>query len=450
MMKEAYESHAPYRRVATKGVEAWKRSTEIQTRPEPATATPRRQQDLPQQVSPETGDVSTLKPLRKMAIKWMNAELDFYRGSKDRSEYSPWMNDDNEEGCAPPPRDPSVDHLAAAASEFSRRFPFRSLEDEEEQHSKDAIESSWSERPFLLVSNRVRDDWEVPDEFVNLHSVRFMLVPGDTVDCSILFIKCMAGPKHGRFDGWITNDIEDWISSNRLRSILNRIGAGGVGYEPDEAYAPAPTSGDRNKPEIDADERLDGDPFARLVLEVEYAHRDVKIVRELGFSVLSNPYTRLFLAVRIWPKNKDGNFGAAAVLWDKDDNGIISVRKAVDFGTRELHAFAKRGFEVLPGNSMLPMLPPVRAWTRPEPSLGYEKLRDELDALDVAAVGDRPQQANHNWLLVLPKADLLYRISSSASTEARPYALSLPAVQAMDDCRIDLRWFAANVNRLDF
>jgi hypothetical protein len=402
-----------------------------------------------------------------MAIKWMRAELDFYRGSKDRSEYSPWMNDDNEEGCAPPPRDPSVDHLVAAASEFSRRFPFRSLEDEEEQHSKNESESLLSENPLLLVSNRVRDDWTVPDEFVNLHSVRFMLVPGDAVDTSILFIECMAGPehgrfdgwitnecmagpKHGRFDGWITNDIEDWISSNRLRSILNRIGAGGVGYEPDEAYAPAPTSGDRNKPEIDADERLDGDPFARLVLEVEYAHRDVKIVRELGFSVLSNPYTRLFLAVRIWPKNKDGNFGAAAVLWDKDDNGIISVRKAVDFGTRELHALAKRGFQVLPGRGMLPMLPLVEAWTRPEPSLGYEKLRDELDALDVAAVGDRSQQANQNWLLVLPKADLLYRISSSASTEARPYALSLPAVQAMDDCRIDLRWFAANVNRLDF
>jgi hypothetical protein len=385
-----------------------------------------------------------------MAIKWMRAELDFYRGSKGRCEYSPWMNDGNEEGCAPPPRDPSVDHLVAAANEFSRRFPFRSLEDEEEQHSKNESESLLSENPLLLVSNRVRDDWTVPDEFVNLHSVRFMLVPGDAVDTSILFIECMAGPKHGRFDGWITNDIEDWISSNRLRSILSRIGAGGVGYEPDEAYGPPPVARDRDDPNLDVDVQLKGDPFARLVIEVEYTHRGGKRLREVGFTVLSNPYTRLFLAIRIWPKNKDGNFGAAAVLWDKDDNGIISVRKAVDFGTRELHALAKRGFQVLPGRGMLPMLPLVEAWTRPEPSLGYEKLRDELDALDVAAVGDRSQQANQNWLLVLPKADLLYRISSSASTEAHPYALSLLAVQAMEDCRIDLRWFAANVNRLDF
>ncbi len=390
-------------------------------------------------------ELSFLKALQQMAIRWMDAELNFYGDSKDKCEYSPWMDDDNEEGSRPP-RDPSVHHLMAAANEFSHRFPFRSVEDEE-QHHKDESESSLSERPFLLVSNRVRDDWDVPDEFVNLHAVRFMLVPGDAVDSSILFIKCMAGPEHGSFDGWISNDIEDWISSNGLRSILRRIDAGGVGYQPDKIYGPSPMARDRNHPNLDSDERLRGAPFARLVIEVEYAHRDGRILRELGFSVLNNPYTRLFLAIWIWKKDKDGNFGAAAVLWGKDDNDIISVRQAIDFGTRELNEPAKRGFEVLPGDDILPW---VKTWTRPQPSLGHEDLRVELNAVDVASVGVRPQQANKNWLFVLPKADLLYKISSSASTEALPYALGLLAVQAIDDCRIDLHGFAANVNRLNF
>jgi hypothetical protein len=94
MQGGANESQAFYRRVTPKGVEVWKRSTEIRARPAPATATPRRHPEVPNQEVPRACE-SSLTPLRKMAIKWMRAELDFYRGSKDRSEYSPWMNDDN-------------------------------------------------------------------------------------------------------------------------------------------------------------------------------------------------------------------------------------------------------------------------------------------------------------------------------------------------------------------
>jgi hypothetical protein len=158
----------------------------------------------------------------------------------------------------------------------------------------------------------------------------------------------------------------------------------------------------------------------------------------------------MFLAIRIWEKNDAGNFGGAAVLWGKDEDDIISVRQAIDFGTRELHVLAKRGFEILEGDGMLPMLPPVETWTRPKPSVGHANLRDELDAYRVAAIGLLPQQADQNWIIVLPKADLLYKTSWEESTEAFPYALSQLAVQAIDDCRIDLHWFAAKVNNLEF
>jgi hypothetical protein len=387
-------------------------------------------------------ELSFLKALRKKSVQWMNDEMEFYQKSTSSCNYLPCIREE----LSHPPADPSVEHLMAASDEFSRRFPFRSVE--EEELNSNNRESSLSKRPFLLVANRVRDDWEAPDEF--LRPIRFMLVPGDTVDSSILFIRCMSGPEHGSFRGCITRDLDKWIYSNGLESILSRIDAGGVGYEPDQTFGPLPWSGDHIEPNLDADDRLKGAPFARLVVEMELAHRDVKIVRQLGALAMNNPYTRLFLAVRVWKKNHDGNFGGAAVLWGKDEKDIISVRQAVDFGTGELNVQARRGFEVMEDDGMMPMLPPVESWTRPQPNLGHANLRLELDALDVASVGFRPQQANPNWLLVFPKADLLYKVSSSASTEALPYALSLPVTQAIDDCRIDLHWFAAIVNHITF
>jgi hypothetical protein len=182
-----------------------------------------------------------------------------------------------------------------------------------------------------------------------------------------------------------------------------------------------------------------------MVIEVENAHRNVKIVRQLGCLAMKNPYTRLLLAIRIWEKSDDGCFGAAAVLWGKDEDGIISVRNAVDFGTRELTASAKSGFEVDDDDSMLPG---VKTWTRPAPSPGHTSLRYELEVFDFSTIGIRPSQTNPDWCLLLPKADLLYKTSTSASTDALPYVLNLPAVQAFADCCIDLQWFIASVNSL--
>jgi hypothetical protein len=104
---------------------------------------------------------------------------------------------------------------------------------------------------------------------------------------------------------------------------------------------------------------------------------------------MKNPYTRLFLAIRIWEKSDDGCFGAAAVLWGKDEDGIISVRNAVDFGTRELTASAKSGFEVDDDDSMLPG---VKTWTRPAPSPGHTSLRCELEVFDFFTIGIRPRK----------------------------------------------------------
>jgi hypothetical protein len=131
------------------------------------------------------------------------------------------------------------------------------------------------------------------------------------------------------------------------------------------------------------DDRIEEAPFARLAIEVEWAHRGVMIVRQLGSLAMNSPYNRLFLAVRIWRKNDNGCFGGAAVLWGKDEDSIISVLKAVDFGTRELTASAKSSFELDDDDSMMPRR--VESWTRLAPISGHGDLRSKLDAVDIAS-----------------------------------------------------------------
>ncbi len=389
-------------------------------------------------MSPEAPQ-STLYNLREMAMAWMKAELRFYQ---DLTNYSPWRPTSNEKGPRQQPPFPPVSHLEAAANEFATRFPFRSVEEDEEQIMND--DNRTSESPFLLVATGVCDNWEVPEEFQNVHSVRFMLVQGETKDVSLLFIYCMTGPEHGVFHAFITTDIDDWIKDNELRTFLRRLDAGGKGYEPDKSYRPG--TPDRQSPDLDADARLNGAPYARLVMEVEYAHRSAYALREVGYLALQNPYTRLFLAVKIWKKGQAGKFGAAAVLWGKDDDGVKCVKQAIDFGTEKLEHKSKVKFQEK-GNAK--MLPPVTEWTRPEPSQGHDDLHSELESYSnytLEEVQDLP--VNDSWCIKLAKADLLYKTSTRRSTDNMPYLLDENAT--FPDCTVNLQAFVWQINQEKF
>ncbi len=365
-----------------------------------------------------------------MAKQCMEAERLFYEAND--SDYSPLISDERKVSGVVP----TLDHLLAAANEFARRFPFRTVEDEELFADSEATSS---ESPFLLVANNVKDGWHVPDDFLDSEHppVRFMLVPGDTENSSILFIQCMTGPEHGQFDGAFTRDIDNWITANDLSSVLIRVDAGGKSYIPDKAYKPY--TPDRLAPRLDSDKRLNGAPYARLIVEVEYAHRTGRALRMTGFQALNNNYTRLFLCVRLWKKNGNSHFSAAAVLWAKNDAGTLSVVKAVDFGTRGLNASAKRGFQVQGDN----MLPPVTAWTRPIP----HPSRDELRSMPRRWTSQ--METNENWSIALPKVDLLYKVSTDDSTDLMPYLLDDPT-WPIPDCCIYLRRFARDMNKLTF
>jgi hypothetical protein len=169
-----------------------------------------------------------------------------------------------------------VEHLVAAANEF-----FRTVEDEENINDTNNISLATS--PFLLVSYCVQDDWEVPDEFVNDHAVRFMLMPGDTIDSSFCFLSCLAGPKHGSFDALITRDIDKWFYSNGLSDTIRRIGTAGLRYQPVKAFGPWQKFGDWLRPDLDADVRLRKARFTRWWLKWNIPTVMERPSGELGF-----------------------------------------------------------------------------------------------------------------------------------------------------------------------
>jgi hypothetical protein len=146
----------------------------------------------------------------------------------------------------------------------------------------------------------------------------------------------------------------------------------------------------------------------------------------------------LFLGVKFWPKDDSGDFAAVAVLWGKSDDGTIICRKAFDFGTRPVSEFGKNDFAEVQDDIMLPA---VKEWSRPLPSPGYPNLRSELESLTSSRI---LLTKSPDWCLTLPAKDLLYRVSSDESNEKYPYVLDEP--RAIDDCHVDLQFFAWSAN----
>jgi hypothetical protein len=268
-----------------------------------------------------------------------------------------------------------------------------------------------------------------------------MLVPGETKNSSILFINCMAGIAHDLFNAYIVFDIGTWIRAEKLAAVLSCVAGGGAEYQPGNTYQPLVP--DQRDAKRDFNDRRDGYPYARLVVEVEHCHRSARAQRKNGFDAMNNPYTRLFLSLKIWKKGKTGGFAAAAVLWGKNDDGSTCVRKAVDFGTEVIPTGSKTGFAV-EGNELLP---PVREWTRPEPRPGYDSLGSELESYAfLEQVTSLPM--SDSWNIALPAADVLFKTSVRQSTVDIPYFLiENPTV---NDCFINLQVFLWQIAILKF
>ncbi len=361
---------------------------------------------------------STIALLSKLAKKWVKAEMELYHHS---SAYVPMISD--KRGADPP-----LQHLEAACEELERQ---------EEQGQYTFYES-----PYLLVATNVTDDWQVPEAFDNRYSANFMLVPGEIKDSSTLLIKCFAGHIHGIVETQIFRAISLWIENNELFTFVFVPSNAGKVYKPDRTFGPRLP--DLCNKSGDEDSNRGKIPYPRLVVEIEHTHRTGRGLREVGFAAMSNAYTRLFLAVRVWDKTKDGDFSGAAVLWGKNDDDEIEFRMAIDFGTKPLESVSKELFEELPESDDM-LLPPVTNWTRPEHRTGYKSLRDELDSIDdeEARVWSKGPISS-DWCMTLPAKDLLYKTSGKRSTIEMPYLLDERGV--IPDCTINLKELAWTAN----
>jgi hypothetical protein len=158
---------------------------------------------------------------------------------------------------------------------------------------------------------------------------------------------------------------------------------------------------------------------------------------------MNNPYTRLFLAIKIWKKGNAGDFGAAAVLWGKNDDGGIIVRKAIDFGTKALSTNSKTSYAV----EGVELLPPVIEWSRPESRPSHDSLRSELESY-TSSKQIRNLPMSKSWNLTLPAVDVLFKTSTEQSTDDTPYyLLENPTVH---DCSMNLQVFLWHIKHFKF
>ncbi len=150
-----------------------------------------------------------------------------------------------------------------------------------------------------------------------------------------------------------------------------------------------------------------------------------------------------FIGIKLWSRDTSGNYAAAVVLWGKDSNNVITVRKALDFGTRPIETTTgKDPFECLDGNVMLP--PVVEEWTRPQPRPPFGSIQEELESMSWRDIPYGVMPENPDWILTLPVDLLLYKVSPQKATNAMPYILDeLPSIP---DCQLNLQIFAWDIN----
>jgi len=182
---------------------------------------------------------------------------------------------------------------------------------------------------------------------------------------SALFMTLMPGFVHGAVDASFSIMIGTYLVTNGLLQYVQQCHSGGGIYQPDVRIVPAIP--DPAGPYQDLDQDY-GRPFSRVVIEFEFGNRNASAIRQVGFPVLSsNDYRASFVGIKVWKKTVAGVFCAVAVVWENDrGTEAVSVRQALDFGTKPLSTQTKDAWSHDAGANMLPPVP-VGSWLRPPP-----------------------------------------------------------------------------------
>ena len=316
--------------------------------------------------------------LLPQAKVWLRAERERYKprtnccgglpGGGMTSTYSPY---ESKNGKIP------NEAYSDACDEFYRRFMMTGDDDDDKNSPS-----------VLLVARNVAEDW-MPPESVRGRFLFFPRIKGK----SALFLTYMPGPKHGAVDEKFIGKIGTWHDTNDILStyLMGGVSSGGAvnkryrGFEPDLRKFPKVPY--RDPKGNDSDPSNKGLPYSRFIWEIEYKNRDPVEIRQRGFIYMRSEYTRYFLAGKFYPREGDGTFQAAVVLWGKPDESSNDVQLivAVSIGSAGLDQEHEMEFSQAGPKSLVGV--GVNEWRRPE---------DENDL---------------NWIITIPASAFLYKVA---------------------------------------
>lgn len=159
---------------------------------------------------------------------------------------------------------------------------------------------------------------DIPRGFKNL-VIKYVLQGTD-----LLIINLMPGPTHGSADGILHKILGNWIHAQHLQYSVHAEVDTLHKYDEER---------DRNRM---ADAHLisnypqDGTVRPCFIIEVEVGNRGPLAMRRDHLEYFASPDTQAVLGVKIF----NDDWGAAAILWQKDDSGAIVVGEAWLFGVR--------------------------------------------------------------------------------------------------------------------
>jgi len=154
-----------------------------------------------------------------------------------------------------------------------------------------------------------------------------------------LYIIELPSARHIVPNAWIYETTGNWRNACGLTSVCdvgcNVIIGANSRKEPDATFSPNSPWGGAGPHDLNG-----GLPQARFIVEIARS-QDVNELREIGLLYLAIlEYCRAFLGIKLWGHRDDGTWAAAAMLWVKDEAGVVNLSQAISFGTANISPVA--------------------------------------------------------------------------------------------------------------
>jgi hypothetical protein len=107
----------------------------------------------------------------------------------------------------------------------------------------------------------------------------------------------------------------------------------------------------------------------RVIVEIEATHLSPRQSREQARIYFENHAVKAVVLIKVWPRDQNGAFAAAGILWVRDACNNIFCAEAHDFGTRPIATVARTNLsEMIGEHDRTPRVPlETMDFTEPQP-----------------------------------------------------------------------------------